>query len=340
MSWRPDIRPVNVSDPVRVSEALPAQVAQALLEAHLCHEQESSDTLAELMLQREALALTPVRHYMAFLKLVGEMSLAIAELYDWRSPPESGGKKEHLRHTGPEDIFHIAHYLYVLDDAGVEGALLECGTSHGYSTCCLSHACARLKRRLYGADSFQGLPAEAGGEAFFRPGDYLARLNDVMDNIRTHGDSQWVTLIPGWFRDSLKDWKQPIALLWLDVDLYDSARDVMNHVVNSLQLKGAVFTHEFTDFHNQLPARDAKRPPNAVLDVLESHGIKATGHHIHRYFGAFTFPESRAIESFSVAAALWPRLFRRDVRWRLYDELRNARTVRWLFAIKRTMLGR
>lgn len=340
MNKQPEIRKISTEAHFPIAHGLPASVAQALLKQKLCGEEASADSIADTLLRRDAWLLAPVYYYIAYLKLVSETSLATAELFDRRSPPNSHGKKEHLRHTGPEDIFHIANYLYVLHDAGIEGTVLECGTSHGYSACCLSHACGRLNRHLYGADSFQGLPSQAAGESFFRPGDYASPKEAVLENLRAVGRWDAVSLVEGWFSESLRGWNVPVALLWLDVDLYDSARDVMMTVLPHVQPRGAIVMHEFTDFYNRLPERNEKRPPNAVWDALEARGMTGIGIHIHRYLGAVLFPDSPGRESFAVAAALWPRLLEIDSRWRLYDELRNARTVRWLFAIKRAIMGR
>lgn len=340
MSSRTDIRSIALNTPLFVRQALPRSVAQSLLEHCLCREQETAETLADILLQRETLHLEPVNRYVAYLKIMAEITLALAEFFDLRSPPGSEGRKEHLRHTGPEDLIHLINHLYVLVDEGVEGCVLECGTSHGYSTCCLSHACDRLQRQLFAADSFQGLPAQASAETFFRPGDYASPKDVVAENIRAYGCAESVSLVEGWFSESLRGWKVPVALLWLDVDLYDSARDVMSHVLPYVQRKGIVVLHEFTDFHNRLPARNARRPPNAVFDAMEEAGVREKGIHIHRYLGAVAFDESVVTDSFAVAEALWPGLIRMDSRWRRYDELRNARTVRWLFTLKRWLLRR
>lgn len=62
-------------------------------------------------------------------------------------------------------------------------------------------------------------------------------------------------------------------MLWLDVDLFESATDVMKNIVGQLNPLGVIFCHEFTDYNNKLEPRNAKRPPNAVFDVLEQAQI-------------------------------------------------------------------
>lgn len=325
---------------VRVRHAVPADVAEALLSSNLCGETSPPAKVAERLLTREALRLEPVRAYVSYLKLSVEMLSAVAEMYDLCSPPGSAGKKDHLRHTGPDDIIHILNHLYILRAAGVEGDVLECGTSHGYSTCCISQACARLGRELYAADSFEGLPQDAAKEPFFRPGDYASPLDAVKKSVGALGCPASVEFVKGWFSESLRGWKHPLSLLWLDVDLYTSARDVMEHVLGAINNQGVLILHEFTDFHNRLPEPGAQRPPNAVFEALDRAGLAWRGVHIHRYFGAVLFRDSVGADSFAVMQALAPRLRALDGRQRAHDELRNARTVRWMFGLKKMLLGR
>ena len=143
----------------------PPSVAHVMVQQGLAG--GSLNQWADWLLSEEGLRHAAILRYIAYLKLVYEHSLATAELYDRKSPPNSEGKKEHLRHIGPEEMLFIANQLYVLDDAQIPGVVLECGVSHGYSTCCLSYACSRLDRQMIAADSFEGLPASSEGHIFF-----------------------------------------------------------------------------------------------------------------------------------------------------------------------------
>lgn len=330
----------NMSEKIDVAACLPLSVAESVRRAGLLPAPAGASDIADVLVSHEGLRRDEIFEYVAYLKLMLEVSLATAELFDLRSPPGSSGKKEHLRHTGPEDVMHIINYLYVLDSYGVPGGLLECGTSHGYSTCCLSHACARLGRVLYTADSFEGLPPTAPDEPFFRKGDYAAPLENVQRNIRAAGRPESVQYVKGWFSESLKDWAHDIALLWIDVDLYDSARDVITCTLPKLARKGGIVLHEFTDFHNRIPPRNAARPPNAVYDVLEANNMRWRSVHLHRYLGAVLLENSVAPDSFRLLPALLVRLSAMDGRSRAYKELRESRTVQLAFKVKRALTGK
>lgn len=330
----------NMNEKIDVAACLPLAVAELVRRDGLLPASAGASDIADVLLSYEGLRRDEIFKYLAYLKLMLEVSLATAELYDLRSPPGSSGKKEHLRHTGPEDVMQIINYLYVLDSYGVPGVLLECGTSHGYSTCCLSHACARLGRVLYTADSFEGLPATSSDEPFFRKGDYASPLEAVQCNVGGAGCPESVRYVKGWFSESLKNWSCDIALLWIDVDLYDSARDVITCALPRLASKGGMVLHEFTDFENRIPPRNAARPPNAVYDVLEMNSMRWRSVHLHRYLGAVLQENSVAPESFRLLPVLMTRLSAMDGRSRSYRELRESRTVQLAFKVKRALTGK
>ena len=297
----------------------------------------SPEMICRWLISPSGLSTPPVYRYISYLKQILELACATAEVYDLRSGKDAMGKKEHLRHIGPHELMYIANQLYILDSFGVQGSLLECGVSHGYSTCVLSHACARLGRTLYAADSFQGLPSTRTDEAFFREHDYACSLDDVKRNIAYLGNPQSVEYIGGFYAESLKDFSREICILWLDVDLFESARDVMEHVFDSLDRRGTIFTHEFTDFHNKVYTKDSKTPPGAVYSSLESRSIKPRSSHIMRYFGSIGFESSIQFDAYKLLPCILEALLRMDDRWRKYRDLRECRTVKTAFAANRAL---
>lgn len=91
------------------------------------------------------------------------------------------------------------------------------------------------KAKFYGFDSFEGLPEN------WRPGfdkgefSLEGKLPLVNEN---------VTLISGWFKDSLPNFLKEVLIdsnlfLHIDCDLYSSTKDVFDHLGN--KLKGTVY---------------------------------------------------------------------------------------------------
>ncbi len=117
--------------------------------------------------------------------------------------------------------------------ARIPGAFVECGTFRGGSAAILAYTAKRerWKRNLYLFDSFQGHPSFASAEAPDRDeirnwaGKLVATEEDVKAALRTVNayDPEHVTIVPGWFQQSLSTVTIPkIALLHLDADWYDS----------------------------------------------------------------------------------------------------------------------
>src|SRR5262249_1111898 len=64
-------------------------------------------------------------------------------------------------------------------------------------------------------------------------------------NLQTFGDFAAVELVEGWFADTLEGWDRPLALLWLDVDLWSSVMDVLSPCLPHLDPRGVIYSHEF-----------------------------------------------------------------------------------------------
>lgn len=283
---------------------------------------------------------TPVKRYLAYLKLMSESFQAAAEMFDLWSTPGSTGKKESLRLTNPEEILYIANHLYVLESFGVPGVVLECGCAHGFSSACLSLACGYLGRRLVIADSFEGLPATRSDEPFFRAGDYAAREEEVLEHVRVLGRPDAISTVKGWYSESLCGWNSPVAILWMDVDLHESARDLLVHVFDCICPQGAIFTHEYTDFYGKLYPPDSLTVPGAIHARFSAANRPVRDALLTRYWGIFGGPEAVQFESHRVLDSLLPELNQRDPRARRHAELRDSRTVRLAFAVKRLLSRR
>jgi hypothetical protein len=289
------------------------------------------------LFSHEAIQKPSVFRYLSYLKSLYELAHAIGEIYDLRSPPGSLGGKGHLRHIGSIEMMFLVNHLYILDSFEIAGAVLECGASHGYSTCVLSQACARLQRPLLVADSFEGLPPTRADQDFFRQGDYAASVESVRATLAQLGRSEAATLIQGFFSTSLKDFQKELCLLWLDVDLYESAQDVLTHVFPHLNPAGMIATHEFTDFHNRPHTRDEKCPPGAIFQAFERAGLAYRPVHLMRYLGMVGGPRSLQMDSGRLLPYLLKKLEMMDHRWRRYQELRESNTVRLAFRMKKLL---
>jgi O-methyltransferase len=163
----------------------------------------------------------------------------------------------------------------------VPGDLLEAGVWRG-GACIFMRAILKAYdvtgRRVWVADSFQGLPepdpgkypADAGQD-FHRYTELAVSLEQVRGNFDKYGllDDQ-VAFLQGWFKDTLPG--APIdrlALLRIDGDLYESTSDALRGLYDRVSPGGFVI---IDDYHAVEPCRKATdefRAERGVTDPLE-----------------------------------------------------------------------
>ena len=117
------------------------------------------------------------------------------------------------------------------------GEYLEFGVCEGTSLACMFHALASLELnhvRLFGFDSFEGLPAIAAIdiENELQPGECASNLASTEDLLTREGvDWHRTFLIKGWFNETLNDTItrehniKKASLIMIDCDLYSSAKE-------------------------------------------------------------------------------------------------------------------
>jgi hypothetical protein len=170
------------------------------------------------------------------------------------------------------NLLSMAAYLYILRSYDVTGCVLECGAFKGASTACLSWVCQELGLTLYSADSFEGLPSEEG---HYGAGDFRGSLEEVTQNVNQCGRPECVHYIPGWYSESLKTFGREILLLWMDVDLQQSAIDVLENVFPFLNKDGVIFSDGFTEGvdYDGHKIRFTGGEPAGFFRFLGAHGI-------------------------------------------------------------------
>jgi hypothetical protein len=168
----------------------------------------------------------------------------------------------------------------VLADA-IPGDLIETGVWRGGATIYMravlkSHQVS--DRRIWVADSFEGLPAPNVAKYPHDKGmnleDYkelAVSLEDVRANFARYGllDGQ-VEFLKGWFRDSLPDAAiTSLAVMRLDGDLYESTMDALVNLYGRLSRGGYVIIDDYQvpacrqavhDFRNREDITDAIVP--------------------------------------------------------------------------------
>ncbi len=140
----------------------------------------------------------------------------------------------------------------ILERAGQPGlTVVECGAAKGSSTAKLSLATAQAGGRLLVFDSFKGIPDNDerhcnldGRQVVFRKGAFTGRLKAVQRAVQAYGAPQVCTFTKGWFEDTLRDFRGPIDVVLLDVDLLSSTRTCLEALYPQLRPGGVLFTQD------------------------------------------------------------------------------------------------
>jgi len=162
---------------------------------------------------------------------------------------------------------------------GIPGDFMEAGVAQGGAAVFLrglQMAYGQEQRRTWVADSFQGLPeAKSEEDTQFQPnypsGDHPVlsyAMQTVVDLFRRYDllDDQ-VCFVPGWFADTLPRLSvQGLALLRIDVDMYQSTMEVLTNLYDKVVPGGYIIIDDYGSFP---PCR------KAVDEFRAMHGIDA-----------------------------------------------------------------
>ncbi len=116
----------------------------------------------------------------------------------------------------------------------IPGHYVEFGVYKGSTLNFIARSCPQ--KAIWGFDSFEGLPEEwSGNPSMFNAAGKLPRIRSN------------VTLVRGWFNESLPDWllahPDPIAFVHIDCDVYSSTKAIFDAIGPRLQ-PGAVIVFD------------------------------------------------------------------------------------------------
>lgn len=160
---------------------------------------------------------------------------------------------------------------------GVEGDLIETGVWRG-GACIFMRGILEAyddrHRRVFVADSFQGLPPpdverypEDRGDVHFTFSNLAVSEEQVRENFRRyHLLDERVVFLKGWFKDTLPTAPiDKLALMRLDGDMYESTMDALNALYPKLSKGGYCIIDDYA-----LPGCR-----KAVEDYRRQHGVDA-----------------------------------------------------------------
>ena len=173
---------------------------------------------------------------------------------------ENGGKIEAMPvpALGYPNASRLLYFRRVLDQvAHLQGDIVECGVGKGSSIAMFSYLVKedREQRHIWGFDSFEGFPEPSEHDKSIRnpqKGEWNeTSLPGVLAMLEEAGlDEYWintqVTLVQGFLEDSLHKYRvRDIAVLHLDVDLYDSYKVALDTLYPRVIEGGVVMFDEY-----------------------------------------------------------------------------------------------
>lgn len=153
----------------------------------------------------------------------------------------SRGLRALIERTGPQSL----------------GSYLEFGVYNGTSLLCMYRELEALGLRdvrLFGFDSFQGLPPEAAeeDEGRWEPGRCHSPLEFTTAVLASEGvDWQRVSLVPGWFQETLtSETRNALGLskasvIMIDCDLYSSSKQALEFCAPLIEDEALIIFDEF-----------------------------------------------------------------------------------------------
>jgi predicted O-methyltransferase YrrM len=150
-----------------------------------------------------------------------------------------------IKERMPQALFcedRLTHLEFALSQR-VPGPILEFGVYKAITTNFIARQCP--ESRIYGFDSFQGLPGHWSGNRFSRRNfNRQGKLPKVANNVE---------LVVGLFKDTLPDFLEkvpgPFAVLHIDCDIYSSANYVLTKLADRMTQGCVLIFDEFFNYH-------------------------------------------------------------------------------------------
>ena len=169
----------------------------------------------------------------------------------------------------------------------IDGDIVECGVGRGNSLAMMVLSSELInsscERSFYGFDSFEGFPSptEEDLEGKAKKGHYKVNIQTVKDLIKNYltKSSGKIFLEKGFVEDTLEDFSNKIALLHLDLDLYNAYKFSL-YKLYPLVSKGGVIA--FDEYQSTKKWPGAKK---AIDEFISKTGEKLVHSEIiDRYF--------------------------------------------------------
>jgi len=211
-----------------------------------------------------------------------EMAYPISTYAPWRVDASFVAAHEQVRRNTLVDIWRC-HELWSLlgEVADVPGAIIEVGVWRGGSGCLMAKRAAELgfSEPVYLCDTWKGVVKTGAVDTYYRDGKHDDTSKEIVDTLVSDMGLTNVRTLQGIFPDDTADQvdDDTFRLCHIDVDVYQSASDVLDWVWPKLSTNGLVVFDDYgfpacpgiTRFVDEQRMLDDR----LVLHNLNGHGI-------------------------------------------------------------------
>jgi O-methyltransferase len=151
------------------------------------------------------------------------------------------------------EVLSFGYAILALPD-DVKGGIAECGAFRGGSTAKFSLIAQIVGRKLYVFDSFEGLPENTEDhsesilghsiEGWFDPGKFHGALDEVKQNVTRYGAIDVCEFIVGYYDDTMPKFEEPLAAVYIDVDLAASTKTCLRYMWPRLSPGGVIMSQD------------------------------------------------------------------------------------------------
>ena len=173
-------------------------------------------------------------------------------------------------------LFFLEKLCLMVED--LPGDVVECGVGAGYSMLYLAHSLHihQIRKFLWGFDSFQGFPeptAEDKSPRHVQKGENKYAKAEVERLLLDHLKDELffrsqISLIQGFFETTLPSYSGSIAMLHLDVDLYQSYKFCLQTLYPRVVPGGVIAFDEYRREGSVFPGA-----PKAIDEFFQDEGV-------------------------------------------------------------------
>lgn len=171
-------------------------------------------------------------------------------------------------------------YSFLTRNIHLNGNVLEVGVWRGGTGCLLGSTLNRVDPNsvIYLVDTFEGVVKVSDKDTFYKGREHSDTKISIVQNLIKELDLKNVHILKGVFPDEFSDYSFDFSfrLCHIDVDTYQSAKDVFNFIWPYIEIGGCVIFDDFgfwgcegvTQFCNEISLNDS-----IFLHNLNGHAI-------------------------------------------------------------------